>query len=101
MERGSYSEHDAALLVRQILEGIDYMHKHGVVHRDLKPENLLCANPKTDTSKQSVIKIADFGLSKDIETGNLQTSCGTPSYVGTLFFEIFDFGRKINDECST
>jgi len=81
VERGSYSEHDAALLVRQILEGIDYMHKHGVVHRDLKPENLLCANPKGDNSKQSVIKIADFGLSKDTETGNLQTSCGTPSYV--------------------
>jgi len=81
VERGSYSEHDAALLVKQILEGIDYMHKHGVVHRDLKPENLLCANPKNDPSKASVIKIADFGLSKDVETGNLQTSCGTPSYV--------------------
>jgi len=79
VERGSYSEHDAAALVRQILEGIDYMHKHGVVHRDLKPENLLCSNPSSATS--SIIKIADFGLSKDLETGNLQTSCGTPSYV--------------------
>jgi len=74
VERGSYTENDAAKLVRQILEGIDYMHKHGVVHRDLKPENLLCASA-------NVIKIADFGLSKDIESGNLQTSCGTPSYV--------------------
>jgi len=79
VERGSYSEHDAAALVRQILEGIDYMHKHGVVHRDLKPENLLCSN--TSSAQSSSIKIADFGLSKDIETGNLQTSCGTPSYV--------------------
>jgi len=74
VERGSYSEHDAANLIRQVLEGIDYMHRHGVVHRDLKPENLLCASA-------NVIKIADFGLSKDIESGNLQTSCGTPSYV--------------------
>jgi tRNA A-37 threonylcarbamoyl transferase component Bud32 len=74
VERGSYSEHDAANLIRQILEGVDYMHKHGVVHRDLKPENLLCASA-------NLIKIADFGLSKDVETGNLQTSCGTPSYV--------------------
>lgn len=79
VERGSYSEHDAAALVRQILEGIDYMHKHGVVHRDLKPENLLCSN--TSAATASSIKIADFGLSKDLETGNLQTSCGTPSYV--------------------
>jgi len=74
VERGNYSEHDAANLIRQVLEGIDYMHRHGVVHRDLKPENLLCASA-------NVIKIADFGLSKDIESGNLQTSCGTPSYV--------------------
>jgi len=74
VERGSYSEHDAANLIRQVLEGIDYMHRHGVVHRDLKPENLLCASA-------NVIKIADFGLSKDVESGNLQTSCGTPSYV--------------------
>lgn len=79
VERGNYSEHDAAALVRQILEGIDYMHKHGVVHRDLKPENLLCSN--TSSTQSSNIKIADFGLSKDVETGNLQTSCGTPSYV--------------------
>lgn len=74
VERGSYSENDAANLIRQVLEGIDYMHRHGVVHRDLKPENLLCASA-------NVIKIADFGLSKDVESGNLQTSCGTPSYV--------------------
>jgi len=74
VERGSYSESDAANLIRQVLEGIAYMHRHGVVHRDLKPENLLCASA-------NVIKIADFGLSKDVESGNLQTSCGTPSYV--------------------
>jgi len=74
VERGSYTESDAAGLVRQILEGISYMHSHGVVHRDLKPENLLCQSA-------NFIKIADFGLSKDVETGNLQTSCGTPSYV--------------------
>jgi len=74
LERGSYSESDAANLIRQVLEGIAYMHRHGVVHRDLKPENLLCASA-------NVIKIADFGLSKDVESGNLQNSCGTPSYV--------------------
>jgi len=74
VERGNYSESDAANLIRQVLEGIDYMHKHGVVHRDLKPENLLCASA-------NIIKIADFGLSKDLESGNLSTSCGTPSYV--------------------
>ena len=35
------------------------MHKHGFFHRDIKPENLLCKGPE-------LIKIADFGLSREI-----------------------------------
>jgi CRP-like cAMP-binding protein len=49
-----------------------------IVHRDLKPENVLCA-----TKEALDVKIADFGLSKIIDTENpqvLQTCCGTPSY---------------------
>ena len=36
MEKGSYTEKDAADLIRQVLEAVDYMHEQGVVHRDLK-----------------------------------------------------------------
>ena len=34
------------------------MHRHGYFHRDLKPENLLEMN--------GMIKVADFGLARDI-----------------------------------
>eukprot|EP00347_Sterkiella_histriomuscorum_P008494 403344883 len=44
----------------QTLQGLDYMHTHGVFHRDLKPENLLFYNGH--------VKVADFGLSKDIRS---------------------------------
>ena len=37
------------------------MHKHGYFHRDMKPENLLCMGP-------DVIKIADFGLAKEVRS---------------------------------
>eukprot|EP01127_Copromyxa_protea_P000265 TRINITY_DN10226_c0_g1_i1.p1 TRINITY_DN10226_c0_g1~~TRINITY_DN10226_c0_g1_i1.p1 ORF type:complete len:445 (-),score=117.01 TRINITY_DN10226_c0_g1_i1:48-1382(-) len=75
--RGTYSEREAADVIRQILQAINYMHSKGIAHRDLKPENLLCSGPNNN-----IIKVTDFGLSKDTTGGNaLQTSCGTPDYV--------------------
>lgn len=44
----------------QTLQGVAYMHKYGFFHRDLKPENLLVNNEK--------IKIADFGLAREIRS---------------------------------
>jgi len=74
--RGVYTEGDAANVIRQILEAVAYMHENGIAHRDLKPENLLLLSPTSD-----IIKITDFGLSKDFGAGTLKTSCGTPDYV--------------------
>jgi len=76
VSRGTYSEADAATIIRQILEAVEYMHENGIAHRDLKPENLLCSGPSNE-----VIKVTDFGLSKDFATASLRTSCGTPDYV--------------------
>ncbi|XP_073089108.1 calcium/calmodulin-dependent protein kinase type IV isoform X2 [Manis javanica] len=48
VEKGYYSERDAADAVKQILEAVAYLHENGIVHRDLKPENLLYATPAPD-----------------------------------------------------
>jgi len=74
VKNGSYSEEDARIIVRQILEGVGYMHRNNVVHRDLKPENILCVDSTT-------IKLADFGMSKDTAMGAPRTAVGTPSYI--------------------
>lgn len=50
------------LIVRMLLEALDFVHGRGVVHCDLKPENIIV---DIDTSSQSVssLKIIDFGSS--------------------------------------
>lgn len=94
VNKGHFEEADAAKIVKQILEAIKYVHEHGIAHRDLKPENLLLTQ---DDRGQEIIKIADFGLSKDFGQEQLQTSCGTPDYVApeVLLGEPYDMAVDI------
>lgn len=56
--RDPFTEAEIRSYMSQILKGLAYMHKNGYFHRDMKPENLLV--------KQDVIKIADFGLAREV-----------------------------------
>jgi calcium/calmodulin-dependent protein kinase I len=76
--RGTFTEADAAGLIRKVVGALEYLHSMGIVHRDLKPENLLLKSKDNDTD----VKIADFGLAKVMAANALaQTACGTPGYV--------------------
>ncbi|XP_046514048.1 myosin light chain kinase, smooth muscle isoform X4 [Equus quagga] len=71
------TERECIQYMRQISEGVQYIHKQGIVHLDLKPENIMCVN-KTGTR----IKLIDFGLARKLENaGSLKVLFGTPEFV--------------------
>ena len=74
-----YSEKDAAIIFKQLMESIQYCHNNGICHRDLKPENLLYLNEGGE--KDNKIKIIDFGLSQIFINRKLSTKVGTAYYV--------------------
>jgi calcium/calmodulin-dependent protein kinase I len=95
VEKGSYSERDAVRVMRQLFEGITYLHSLGIAHRDLKPENLLLATPSPDSD----IKIADFGLSKIMGPEahmKLTPACGTPGYVAPEVLTCEGYGKSVD-----
>ncbi len=47
--KGAYSESDARLLFRRLLQAVMYFHDRNIVHRDLKPENILIVSTDDDT----------------------------------------------------
>lgn len=76
-DQGAYSEKDASNVLRQMCEGIKYMHENKIAHCDLKPDNFLFA----DKSPTAALKIIDFGMSKFVQRRKyFKVICGTPYY---------------------
>ena len=68
-------------IIRQLLEGLSFIHNLGIVHRDLKPANIFIMN-------NGSVKIGDFGLSKDLskESGLSRLyAAGTRFYMAPEF----------------
>jgi eukaryotic-like serine/threonine-protein kinase len=66
----------AAGLIRQVLEGARFAHRHGVVHRDLKPQNVI-----VDAEGKATVTdfgIARAGVSEITQAGSVM---GTPHYL--------------------
>ena len=56
-------------IFKQIVVGLNYLHKTNIIHRDIKPSNILFSN--------NIVKIGDFGLSINItkiDKGNSELS---------------------------
>ena len=76
--------------MKQIGEGISYLHSFGIIHRDIKPDNILITN-------KNEIKIIDFGLSKII--GNNEKTnegYGTLHYAAPEILLRIPYGKEID-----
>ena len=66
-----FSDNELALIFRQILEGLQFVHSQGIAHEDIKPSNLLIFS-------DGKAKISDFGIGHSFESAD--TVIGSPAY---------------------
>ncbi|XP_034457096.1 death-associated protein kinase 2 isoform X1 [Hippoglossus hippoglossus] len=78
-EKENLLESEAIEFMKQILEGLGFMHSKQIAHFDLKPENIMLSNK---VSPNPNIKLIDFGLAHRFQQGkDYSSTSGTPQYI--------------------
>ncbi|KAJ8349559.1 hypothetical protein SKAU_G00246890 [Synaphobranchus kaupii] len=76
-KKSSVMESEIRSIVRQLLEGVGYLHQNNIMHLDIKPENVLMAD-----SGGEQIRICDFGNAVELTADEAQyCKYGTPEFV--------------------
>ncbi|XP_034742616.1 death-associated protein kinase 3 [Etheostoma cragini] len=78
-EKESLTEEEATQFLKQILDGVQYLHSKRIAHFDLKPENIMLLDKNAPNPR---IKLIDFGIAHQIKAGNeFKNIFGTPEFV--------------------
>ncbi|KPI37627.1 Cytokinesis protein sepH [Cyphellophora attinorum] len=78
---GRFPENLVAVYMAQVLQGLVYLHEQGVMHRDIKGANIL-------TTKQGLVKLADFGVASTTAGLNESSVVGTPYWMAPEVIEL-------------
>jgi serine/threonine protein kinase len=76
---GPFPEAMCSVYTRQLLSGLEYLHANRIIHRDIKGANILVDN-------NGVVKLADFGASKQLQTVTMTGGGGEMSLKGTPYW---------------
>lgn len=90
------SEGHRKMIFKQLMDGLHYLHKRRVIHRDIKGSNILL-------NLQGVLKIADFGLARNMKVLRAGESPDYTNRVITIWYrppELLmgstDYGREVD-----
>jgi len=93
VDKGVYTEKDAALFAQSMFSVLKHIHDQNIVHRDLKPENILLS----DDTHDAVVKLVDFGLSTFAPSNkSVLEVAGTESYMAPEMFEKRGYGKAVD-----
>uniref|UniRef100_A0A8C6ZIK9 Protein kinase domain-containing protein n=1 Tax=Nothoprocta perdicaria TaxID=30464 RepID=A0A8C6ZIK9_NOTPE len=97
-EKESLTEEEATQFLKQILDGVHYLHSKRIAHFDLKPENIMLLDKNVPNPR---IKLIDFGIAHKIEAGNeFKNIFGTPEFVGESWMGVACAGPALLSQSS-
>jgi len=90
-ESVSLTESQIALICKQTLLGLEYIHQHQRIHRDIKSDNMLL-------NSSGAVKIADFGYAAQLTSDKIKrnTIVGTPYWMAPELIRGQDYSHKVD-----